>query len=118
MLGGFILALVLAGLAYVGVGAVQLWRAPTRPGPGQLAPPLMGTTLDGEHFDLAALQGRVALLDFRASWCRGCITWIPIAQRLHHGLGPGGWWSWGSASSTTRPACAAWWPSEASCIHT
>lgn len=90
ILGGLILALVLASLGYVGVGAIQLWRAPARPGPGQLAPPLVGTTLDGEPFDLAALRGRVVLLDFWATWCRGCITWLPIAQRLHHELGPSG----------------------------
>lgn len=89
-LGGVILALVLAGLAYVGVGAVRLWRAPERPGPGQRAPALVGTTLDGAPFDLAALRGRVVLLDFWATWCPGCITWLPVAQRLHRELGPAG----------------------------
>lgn len=90
VLGAFILALVLAGLGYVGVGVVQLWRAPARPGPGQLAPPLVGTTLDGARFDLAALRRRVVLLDFWATWCPGCIAWLPIAQRLHRDLGPEG----------------------------
>lgn len=77
-----LLAIPLAGMAYLAVGAVELSLAPARPGPGEPAPALVATTLDGQRFELASLQGQVVLVDFWATWCAGCTTWLPIAQRL------------------------------------
>ncbi|EGV18333.1 protein disulfide oxidoreductase [Thiocapsa marina] len=52
------------------VGAVQWWKA--RPLVTGTAPPLVGVTLDGQAFDLAALAGRPVLVHFWASWCPVC----------------------------------------------
>lgn len=80
--GALILAVVLAPLGALLVSAVDTWRQPARAGLGEPAPPLVGDTLDGARFDLGALRGKVVLLDFWATWCPGCTTWIPIAERL------------------------------------
>jgi peroxiredoxin len=52
------------------VGAVQWWKA--RPLVTGTAPPLVGVTLDGQAFDLAAHTGRPVLVHFWASWCPVC----------------------------------------------
>jgi cytochrome c biogenesis protein CcmG/thiol:disulfide interchange protein DsbE len=36
------------------------------------APEISGTTLQGQHFDLATLRGRWVVLNFFASWCPPC----------------------------------------------
>jgi thiol-disulfide isomerase/thioredoxin len=39
---------------------------------GKSAPPLTVETLDGGRYDLAALRGKVILLDFWTTWCEPC----------------------------------------------
>jgi thiol-disulfide isomerase/thioredoxin len=80
--GAAILAAVLAPLAALLVSAVDTWRQPPRAGLGEAAPALVGETLDGAPFALTSLRGKVVLLDFWATWCPGCTSWIPIAERL------------------------------------
>ncbi|NNC82331.1 MAG: TlpA family protein disulfide reductase [Flavobacteriales bacterium] len=51
---------------------------------GQLAPPIISTTISGESFDLYALKGDFILLDFWGSWCGPCIREAPQIVALHN----------------------------------
>jgi cytochrome c biogenesis protein CcmG/thiol:disulfide interchange protein DsbE len=45
---------------------------------GDAAPALKGTTLDGHAFDLAALKGKVVVLNLWATWCGPCREEMPL----------------------------------------
>jgi thiol-disulfide isomerase/thioredoxin len=51
--------------------------------PGDAAPDFRLTGLDGKEVTLASLKGKVALLDFWATWCGPCKAAMPTMQRLH-----------------------------------
>ena len=50
---------------------------------GDAAPALKSTTLDGQPFDLAALKGRVVVLNLWATWCSPCRTEMPALDAFY-----------------------------------
>lgn len=55
----------------------------TKVRPGDPAPDFALEDLEGRTVTLASLAGRVALLDFWATWCGPCKASMPDVQRLH-----------------------------------
>ncbi|MCC5023234.1 MAG: TlpA family protein disulfide reductase [Candidatus Synoicihabitans palmerolidicus] len=41
------------------------------------------TAIDGQDVDMAALRGKVVLIDFWASWCAPCIAALPEVKRVY-----------------------------------
>lgn len=62
----------------------------TEPQEARPAPPLRFVALDGTAVDLAALRGRVVLVDFWATWCAPCRAALPRLSALQNELGPRG----------------------------
>lgn len=50
---------------------------------GSPAPPFALETFDGEVVTLSALEGKVVLLDFWATYCRPCLEALPELEALH-----------------------------------
>jgi len=65
--------------------AGELLRPVAEPFP---APPLALPDLAGVAVDLATRRGRVALVNFWATWCPPCVEEIPSLNRLHERLAP------------------------------
>jgi thiol-disulfide isomerase/thioredoxin len=48
----------------------------------KMAPAFQVTTLDGSHFNLDDMGGRVVLIDFWATWCGPCNEELPHLQKI------------------------------------
>jgi thiol-disulfide isomerase/thioredoxin len=48
----------------------------------QAVPALAGTDTSGKPWNLAALRGKVVVLNFWATWCSPCVEEVPMLNRL------------------------------------
>lgn len=77
------------GLALVGIAVALVWMGePVQPplGRGDAAPDFDLPSLSDESIRLEGLQGRVALVNFWATWCKPCEDEMPAMQRLYEAL--------------------------------
>lgn len=76
IIGVVIAVLVAVGVAVLafdrGGGTAPASRLDYAVGHRPPAPPLAGQTLDGDHLDVADLQGQVVVINAWASWCLPC----------------------------------------------
>ena len=86
-----VLACVAIVLALPAVGsAPQTATADGRPRSTHHAVPWRATDIEGRAWSSDALQGRVVLVDFWATWCAPCLEELPRLKRLHEREGPRG----------------------------
>jgi cytochrome c biogenesis protein CcmG/thiol:disulfide interchange protein DsbE len=80
--------LVLAGVAFL----LVLFAKPSyREGQASIAgrtAPNFSFTLDGQPTNLAALHGKIVVLNFWATWCPPCVAETPALEKMYSQLQP------------------------------
>lgn len=56
---------------------------------GNMAPEIIGTTLDGKFFDASTIKAEKTLLVFWASWCPHCKQEMPELKKMYEAQKPG-----------------------------
>ncbi len=78
---------IIAALAFVALGAfAALLAAPERK-----APEANFVTLGGEHFTTSQLRGKVAVINFWATWCPDCVKEMPRMVDAYRKYAPQGY---------------------------
>jgi thiol-disulfide isomerase/thioredoxin len=72
------MAMVLAGAVWACAQA-----ASAAPSVGAAAPAFVGQDLEGRPLDLAALRGRVVVVNLWATWCTPCRAEMPMLDAFH-----------------------------------
>ena len=65
-------AITIGLVAVLAMGTPATTRVAASPLIGRQVPSVIGTTIEGERFDLASLRGRWVLINFFATWCVPC----------------------------------------------
>ena len=81
------IAALLLGCLLAGMASVQAVNHQLRGGfsvnhKSPAAPQLRLKDVDGRQYDLSAMQGRVVVINFWATWCPPCIEEMPTIQNL------------------------------------
>ncbi len=74
---------ILGGL--LGLLASVVCAAP--PGPGDVAPPMLGVTRGGDRVQVTDFAGKVVVVTFWATWCPYCLKELPILENVQNQAG-------------------------------
>jgi thiol-disulfide isomerase/thioredoxin len=57
------------------------------PGPGDVPPPVLGLTPDGDKVSVPDYAGKAVIVTFWATWCPYCIKELPILENVQNRAG-------------------------------
>ena len=56
-------------------------------GPGDVAPPKLGLTRDGDRVQVPDFAGKVVVVTFWATWCPYCLKEMPVLENIQNKVG-------------------------------
>lgn len=77
LIASIVLVVVVAAIAIFGIALIDDDSAPKGRLVGNMVPPVAGTTMTGEHFDIDQHRGEWVVVNFFATWCPPCIVEHP-----------------------------------------